>query len=258
MKSHGDSCTMFHDDAAAVTLPGGPARLAAAPPEYKAALFEKTARPGRYGEDSKTNWSTVIGVVLLHVVVFAAAALLQPGFAKHVAPRLRVFDVKLEPPAAEPKPAEPTRQKPDLVKLTPVSVTPPTPVLAAAIVPAPQSEAVPPQPTIAAPAPPEPAPPSAPPTIQGGDLGAQMIAGKPPRYPVECRRNHEQGTVVLMLVVGTDGRVVDIAVSRSSGSPRLDSAARDAVRSWRWAPITRNGQPVIVRGVVEIPFVLQG
>lgn len=249
---------MFHDDAAAVMLPRGPVHAVAAPPEFVTVPFERTARPGRYGEDRKTDWSTLIGVVLLHVAVFAAAAFLQPGFAKHVAPRLRVFDVKLEPPAAEPKPAEPTKQKPELVKLAPVSVTPPRPLLAAAIVPAPQSEAVPPQPAIVAPAPPQPAPPSAPPTIHGGDLGAQMIAGKPPRYPIECRRNHEQGTVVLMLVVGTDGRVLDIAVSRSSGSPRLDSAARDAVRSWRWAPITRNGEPVIVRGVVEIPFVLQG
>src|SRR3546814_8719568 len=28
--------------------------------------------------------------------------------------------------------------------------------------------------------------------VQGGDLGAQMIAGKPPRYPVESRRKREQ------------------------------------------------------------------
>jgi protein TonB len=85
-----------------------------------------------------------------------------------------------------------------------------------------------------------------------------MVAGKPPRYPTESRRKREQGTVVLALVLGLDGAVEQISVSSSSGSDRLDRAALDAVRRWRWEPISRGGQPVKVRGSVEIPFVLQG
>jgi protein TonB len=49
-----------------------------------------------------------------------------------------------------------------------------------------------------------------------------------------------------------------VTVQRSSGFASLDNAAREAVRQWRWAPTVRNGEPVLVRGVVEIPFVLQG
>src|SRR3546814_7287866 len=67
--------------------------------------------------------------------------------------------------------------------------------------------------------------------VQGGDLGAQMIAGKPPRYPVESRRKREQGTVVLALTLGLDGAVESLSIARSSGFPRLDNAARDALRS---------------------------
>jgi len=100
--------------------------------------------------------------------------------------------------------------------------------------------------------------PPAPSAIQGGNLASKMLAGKPPSYPIECRRKREQGTVVLALTVGTDGRVVDISIRSSSGFARLDNAARDAVRKWRWAPATSDGAPVMVRGVVEIPFVLQG
>ena len=92
---------------------------------------------------------------------------------------------------------------------------------------------------------------------QGGDLSAQMIAGKPPRYPIESRRKREQGTVVLTLTLGIDGAVDSIAISQSSGFARLDEAARDAVRKWRWSPVVRNGQPMRVKGVVEIPFVLR-
>jgi protein TonB len=49
-----------------------------------------------------------------------------------------------------------------------------------------------------------------------------------------------------------------VSVSRSSGFARLDKAALDAVRRWRWSPLVRGGVPVMVRGIVDIPFVLQG
>lgn len=83
-----------------------------------------------------------------------------------------------------------------------------------------------------------------------------MISGGPPRYPVESRRRKEQGTVELNLVLGLDGKVETISVAHSSGFARLDQAALDAVRRWRWAPTLRDGSPVKVRGTVEIPFVL--
>ena len=41
------------------------------------------------------------------------------------------------------------------------------------------------------------------------------------------------------------------------GFPRLDNAARDAVRGWRWKPVMRDGQAFRVKGVVEIPFILR-
>jgi len=63
---------------------------------------------------------------------------------------------------------------------------------------------------------------------------------------------------VLSVLLGTDGRVQDISVVRSSGSGRLDKAALAAVSRWRWSPIIEAGVPAMVRGVVTLPFVLQG
>lgn len=85
-----------------------------------------------------------------------------------------------------------------------------------------------------------------------------MISATPPRYPHESRRKREQGTVVLMVLLAVDGTVADVSISQSSGSARLDDAALKAVRRWRWSPTRRNGDPVMVRGLVEIPFILQG
>jgi protein TonB len=124
---------------------------------------------------------------------------------------------------------------------------PPTAPLVQAVAPAPEAP-------VAAAAPAATAPSSS--AVEGGDLSSQVLAAKPPVYPVEARRAREQGTVKLLVLVGPDGRVSDVAVSSSSGSKRLDQAALSAVKRWRWSPIKRDGAPVAVRGTVTIPFVL--
>ncbi|WP_226949160.1 energy transducer TonB [Rhizorhabdus wittichii] len=91
-----------------------------------------------------------------------------------------------------------------------------------------------------------------------GNLDERLLEGRPPRYPVESRRKHEQGTVVVRLLIGTDGRVADISIAQSSGFARLDQAALQAIRGWRWQPIIRDGQPVEVRGLYTMPFTLNG
>jgi protein TonB len=83
-----------------------------------------------------------------------------------------------------------------------------------------------------------------------------MIEAVPPKYPYESRRLKEQGTVLLDVQLAANGAVERISVRNSSGFPRLDKAALEAVRRWRWSPTLRGGQPVAVRGVVEIPFAL--
>jgi protein TonB len=60
-------------------------------------------------------------------------------------------------------------------------------------------------------------------------------------YPLEALRNREQGTVILRVLVGTDGSVLGVEIEKSSGSRSLDRAARDAVGKWRFHPATRNG-----------------
>jgi protein TonB len=156
----------------------------------------------------------------------------------------------------------PEQPQPELDK----SVIPP-PV---AVVTPPPQIVLPPQPVapqiaqveVAKPTPPAPQIAPAAPVARGpenlGELSAKMIAAKPPRYPMDSRRAHEQGTVVLSVLLSPEGRVSDVSIARSSGFARLDRAALDAVRDWRWSPLMRDGNPVMVRGVVTIPFILQG
>jgi TonB family protein len=58
---------------------------------------------------------------------------------------------------------------------------------------------------------------------------------------------------VLWVVVGPDGRPRDVRVSRSLGLG-LDEKAMDAVRSWKFEPARKDGQPVAVQINVEVNF----
>ena len=74
------------------------------------------------------------------------------------------------------------------------------------------------------------------------------------KYPLEALRRREHGTVILRVLVGADGVPQQIDIETSSGSPRLDGAARDAVRHWTFRPGTRNGVAQSAWARVPIAF----
>jgi protein TonB len=79
-----------------------------------------------------------------------------------------------------------------------------------------------------------------------------------PAYPLIARRNGEQGTVTLRVLVSRDGAPASVSVERSSGHARLDRSALEAVRAWRFVPAREQGEPVEVWMLVPIAFMLQG
>jgi len=79
-----------------------------------------------------------------------------------------------------------------------------------------------------------------------------------PAYPDISRRLNEQGSVHLNIAVGSDGRVGQVLVTKSSGSDRLDQAAVDWVsRHWRYEPATTAGKAVGAVVQAEIVFNLK-
>jgi TonB family protein len=77
-----------------------------------------------------------------------------------------------------------------------------------------------------------------------------------PHYPVNERKAGREGAVILRLVVDTDGATHDITVARSL-SPDFDSAAMDAVKTWKFTPAMRNGKPMPLRMDVQVAFHLR-
>lgn len=78
-----------------------------------------------------------------------------------------------------------------------------------------------------------------------------------PNYTDEMRAAKFEGTVVLEVVVTTEGRATNISVKKAARSG-LDEAAIEAVRSWKFRPaIGPDGQPVAALVPIEVTFRLR-
>ena len=74
-----------------------------------------------------------------------------------------------------------------------------------------------------------------------------------PEFSEEARRAKYQGTVVLRIEVGADGRPRDMQVVDNPGLG-LDIKALEAVAQWRFHPALRGGQPVATTAMIELHF----
>lgn len=75
-----------------------------------------------------------------------------------------------------------------------------------------------------------------------------------PNYPEASVRLNEEGSVVLALYVGADGKVTESKVEKSSGYPRLDTSAQQASLRYRFIPGKIGGQPAAMWHRIKITF----
>ena len=88
----------------------------------------------------------------------------------------------------------------------------------------------------------------------GNGIAAPSIASKmDPEYTPEAKDAKVEGTVLVQVVVGTDGLGHDINVIKGIGGG-LDEKAVEAVQKWHFNPGMKEGQPVPVRASIEINF----
>jgi TonB family protein len=81
----------------------------------------------------------------------------------------------------------------------------------------------------------------------------QKISGEPASYPSAAKRLKLEGTVAVALTVTEKGEPVDVRVLRSGGE-LLDAAMVSTVKTWRYAPASKNGVKVRVRIQAEQRF----
>jgi protein TonB len=191
------------------------------------------------------------GVAALHVAIISALLLAMPAVRERLLPATPVYVEYREAPRASPP--EP-RSLPRPVLVDPPVVDIPIPPIALA-------------PEIAV-APPPRAAPSITGSVATPPGETHTAALEPPRfdmayldnpapaYPPLSRRLKEQGRVLLRVLVSTAGSAQDVEVRSSSGSERLDRAAIEAVRRWRFSPARRGAETIAAWVLVPIVFQL--
>jgi TonB family protein len=76
----------------------------------------------------------------------------------------------------------------------------------------------------------------------------------PPQYSAEARRAKIEGTVVLQVVITTDGRAINIKIVRDPGNG-LAMKAVESVRKWKFKPaVGPDGNPIAVVVPIEVTF----
>jgi protein TonB len=184
--------------------------------------------------------TALIVVAILHIVVgYALVTGLAYEAFKKIKEVTSAVNIEEEKPPETPPPPPPKQDQPP-----PPIVAPPPPISFNA--PAqPQIETVttppPPAPVFVTTAPPPPPPPP-PPKFQpkgATPKGSPANWATSNDYPSRALREEREGVTGFRVTVGTDGKVADCQITRSSGSPDLDQATCDNVRRRaRFTPAT--------------------
>ncbi|HVW84030.1 MAG TPA: energy transducer TonB, partial [Bryobacteraceae bacterium] len=88
----------------------------------------------------------------------------------------------------------------------------------------------------------------------GGGVSAPAVLFKvDPEYSEEARKAKYSGTVLLSVIVDSEGHARDIRVIKSLGMG-LDEKAVEAVQKWKFKPGMKGGTPVNVRAQIEVNF----
>jgi protein TonB len=85
----------------------------------------------------------------------------------------------------------------------------------------------------------------------GQNRPMQLLSGSSPIYPAEAKAGKVEGSVVVRYGVSVDGRVINARVESAEPEGVFEAAALEAVRSWRYNPAVRDGEPVAVSNIVS-------
>lgn len=201
-----------------------------------------------HGELLARRGGAVAGVAALHAL--ALLGLLHMHYNNRPEPELRAIQVanfQATPQRDEPRPDLDLK----LIEPPPFEVV--MPLVNITVVTPPPTAIVPPP----------PAPPAqvvqavvqdAPVMLDVSEVDYQRMPA--PRYPRAAKLARVQGTVMVWVLIGPDGRPREVRVHRSSGHEQLDREGCDAVKAAIFKPYQRNGVAQSAQAIVPVEFLL--
>lgn len=227
-----------------------------------------------HGPDRASRRVGAAVAIGLHVAAAVALLSYEPARTALLSAAPIMIDFITPPKPPEPRPATPSVEPPKPKQVAKV-VQPPKPVVqpSKALAAPPSVLTVPseaPAAIVAAsPSPPGPTTGSAPPAeaAQGAPSGsasitapifsADYLENPSPAYPPVSRRMREEGRVLLRVHVTPQGTADEVQVRTTSGISRLDDAAVETVRRWKFVPARRGAEAVAAWVLIPISFKLE-
>jgi len=94
-------------------------------------------------------------------------------------------------------------------------------------------------------------PKAPPPDYVKYDVAPEVVKQIQPEYPDEAMKKNIEGTVWLQLLIGEEGKVIDVKVQKSDAEV-FNQAAAKAGMQWLFKPAMLNGKPI--QAWVSVPF----
>jgi protein TonB len=199
---------------------------------------ERSGTPGIFSRGGPAIAVIGIHILIVYGLVVSMGIVKMPKFAEPI-------EAVFIPEQTQQEPEPEMKIKPDIE--TPVAVNEPVPEVQ-------YDEPV--------------APPSETPIAESANaITAAPVNGAPaqdlktsnrvePTYPSASRRAGEEGTVKLKVLVDDRGRPQQVQVAQGSGFARLDAAAVEAVRKWRFVAATDGTKAIQAWTQVAVTFKL--
>jgi len=96
-------------------------------------------------------------------------------------------------------------------------------------------------------------PPPLPPLLSA-QIDSRYAAAFQPDYPMSEIRLERDGKVAIRVLIGTDGRVKAVEQVSATSPAFFEATKRQALRSWRFKPASRGGQPEESWKVMNVRF----
>jgi protein TonB len=216
--------------------------------------------PGRYAPPSRFSPQGLGGALILTGAVITAMTFVAPQIGRIVRDGPLVIESyplpKPPPPDPQPKPKPQPRaairaEKPFVPK--PDVPTPPSTDTHIDFTPTQPPAGGDPKGTgdIVAP----PADPPALPFI-GADMDPHYAGAFQPPYPPSEQRADHEGTAVVRVLIGVDGRVRQVERVSATSDAFYAATERQALAKWRFKPATRGGVPEAQWKTMRVRFVL--
>ncbi len=143
---------------------------------------------------------------------------------------------------------------------------PPTPTPTETETPLPSSTPTPPPTDTPVPPTATPIPPTPTPSVREGDIVIRgpgvvppvVLYREEPKYPPVAEKMRVTGMVEADALIGTDGSVEEVRITRVEGQKLgFEAATEAAIKNWRYRPATKDGTKVRMWVTIRVPFRLQ-